>query len=170
MDNVTVNVPTNSGRRGGRDKPKKKSGFGQIMRSKITAVIVGLVLIVSVLVFGGWTFYNSTMGASIDNSKYQAVFLTDGQVYFGNLHTLNGGYMKLTDVYYLQTKNDDPSKLQDGSGKSTSPGVELIKLGSEVHGPDDAMIINKDRILYLENLKSDGKVVTAITQYNNSKK
>ncbi len=38
-------------------------------------------------------------------SEYQAVFLSNGQVYFGKLH--NSGYQyKLTDVYYLQVTED----------------------------------------------------------------
>lgn len=165
MDNVTVNVPAGSGRRGGHDAPKKsKSSLGRAIRNKTTAMVVGLLLLVAILVFGGWSFYNSTMGSSIDSGKYQAVFFSNGQVYFGKLHTLNGGYMKLTDVFYLQTKTADSTKLQD-AGTQSNPGVELIKLGSEIHGPTDEMIISKDQILFFENLKTDGTVTKSITKY-----
>ena len=46
-----------------------------------------------------------------------------------------------------------------------SPDVQLVKLGSEIHGPDDAMIINKDQLLFFENLKKDGKVTDSINKY-----
>jgi len=111
------------------------------------------------------------MGANIDSNKNQAVFLTNGQVYFGKLHTLNGGYMKLTDIYYLQTtaKDTSSSDLQAASGQS-STDVQLIKLGDEIHGPDDEMIISKDQVLFFENLKKDSKVSSSITKYQNQKK
>lgn len=170
MDHVTVNVPVSNGRRSGNDSPKKnKPSLGRALRNKTTAIVVGIILTLAILVFGGWTFYNSTMGSSIDTSKYQAVFFSNGQVYFGKLHTLNGGYMKLTDVFYLQTKTADSTKLQD-AGTQSNPGVELIKLGSEIHGPTDEMIISKDQILFFENLKTDGTVTTSITKFKNDKK
>ena len=39
------------------------------------------------------------------------------------------------------------------------------KLGQEIHGPEDEMIISKDHVLFYENLKSDGKVSQSIEQY-----
>lgn len=168
MDNVPVHVTGATRRRGAQDvSTKRKLRFGALLKNKTTAIVVGLILIVAILVFGGLSFYNSTMGASINTSKYQAVFFTNGQVYFGKLQTLNGGYMKLSDVFYLQTKDTsktDSSKLQDASTQQ-NPGVELIKLGSEIHGPVDEMIISKDQILFFENLKSDGTVSSSIAKY-----
>lgn len=168
MDNTSVHTTDNGGRGGrGAVTSRRRPGLIRTMRAKSVAVATGVVLIIAILIFGALTFYNSTMGASIDTSKYQAVFFTNGQVYFGKLHMLNGGYMKLTDVFYLQTKQVDTSKIQDASTES-DPGVELIKLGSEIHGPTDAMIISKDQILFFENLKPDGKVSDSITKYNQS--
>lgn len=172
MDNVPVQVADVTRRKASHGNPvKRKSGLGRVLWSKATALVVGIILVLALLVFAGLTFYNSTMGSSIDTSKYQAVFFTNGQVYFGKLQTLNGGYMKLTDVFYLQTKDDtstDSSKLQDASTQA-KPGVELVKLGGEIHGPVDAMVISKDQILFFENLKPDGQVSDSITKYNSQK-
>ena len=41
----------------------------------------------------------------------------------------------------------------------------LQKLGSELHGPEDQMVINRDQVQFWENLKDDGQVVKAITTY-----
>ena len=116
--------------------------------------------------------YRSSTAAAIDSSKYQAVFFTNGQVYFGKLHTLNNNYMKLTDIFYLQAK--DPSTNADSknpqeTSTQQSPDVQLVKLGNEVHGPVDEMIISKDQMLFFENLKKDGKVAASIGQYKNPK-
>jgi hypothetical protein len=72
--------------------------------------------------------------------------------------------MRLTDVYYLQTKTADTVNPQPAAS-STSTNLELVKLGSELQGPTDEMIINKDQVTFFENLKSDGKVTQSIEKY-----
>lgn len=46
--------------------------------------------------------------------------------------------------------------------KDQKQELALIKLGDELHGPEDEIKINRDNILYIETLKEDGKVVQAI--------
>jgi hypothetical protein len=48
---------------------------------------------------------------------------------------------------------------------NTDQGLSLVKLGNELHGPKDEMTINKAHIIFVEDLKADGKVVTAIDKY-----
>jgi hypothetical protein len=132
-------------------------------RFKIIGAIVGIILIVAVTAFLIFSFFNSsTTSASIDSSKFQAVFFTNGQVYFGKLQPMNNDYMKLTNIFYLQAKTDttNPQKTTEQSA-----GVELIKLGKEIHGPEDTMIISKNQILFFENLKNDGNVASTIIKY-----
>lgn len=131
-------------------------------------------LVVIVLGVAGW-FAWSNMGSTapgIDGSKYQAVFFDNGQIYFGKLQTLNSGYMKLTDIFYLQSQTSDSKTAtnpQATSGDSSgSNNMQLIKLGDEIHGPEDAMIIPKDQVLYYENLKDTGKVAQSIKKFKNS--
>jgi len=40
----------------------------------------------------------------------------------------------------------------------------VIKLGGEVHGPQDRMQINRQHILFVENLQDESKVVQAINK------
>jgi len=134
---------------------------------KRNGIIGGIVVILLLLGFGGWTLYQSSTGAVINSSEYQAVFFTNGQVYFGKLHTLNASYMTLTDIYYLQAQNSSSSNPQQTSSNSD---VQLVKLGNEVHGPVDQMVINKDQVLFFENLKKDGKVSSSITKYQEGQK
>lgn len=150
----------------GKNKVKKN-------KQKLIAIIVGVALALAVVVLSGWVLYRSSTAATIDSGKYQAVFFTNGQVYFGKLSPVNADYFKLTDVFYIQaqeseaeaTESENPQKTSD-----SSTDIRLIKLGSEVHGPQDEMIISKDQVLFYENLKSDGKVSDSITKYNAQKK
>ncbi len=122
------------------------------------------VLVVAVLIF-------MTIGSGktesdlIKKDKYQAVFLSDasGQVYFGKLKPLNAQYYELTDIFYVRVENAvQPDTTQQGAAQQN---ISLAKLGNELHGPEDAMYISRDKVLFWENLKDDGQVVTAITEF-----
>ena len=163
MDSATGQ---NSSAKGAKNKLK-------LGKRKLAAVIAGLVLALAVILLTGWFFQRSSTAATIDNNKYQAVFFTNGQVYFGKLNQINASYFKLTDVFYIQATEggadtNDSKNPQQSADNSTD--IRLIKLGSEVHGPDDAMIISKDQVLFFENLKKDGKVSDSITKYNTQKR
>lgn len=141
-------------------------------KQKVIALAVGLVLAAAVIALSGWFLYRSSTAATIDSSKYQAVFFTNGQVYFGKLNQVNASYFKLTDVFYIQAQESDSTQNESENPQETSndsTDIRLIKLGSEVHGPDDEMIISKDQILFFENLKKDGRVSDSIIKYNREK-
>lgn len=126
-----------------------------------------ILIIIGVLILGllAWGAYSFTRNANtgIDGGRYQAVFLSNGQTYFGKLSVQNDGYMKLVDIYYLQTQAGEDSA--DPQATTDQSNVQLIKLGDEVHGPEDEMIISKDQILFYENLKTDGNVANSIQQF-----
>ena len=100
--------------------------------------------------------------AVAEAGSYQAVFLNNNQVYFGKLSDENNQFVKLTDIYYLQVNQQIQPK---GQTAPANPGVNLIKLGGELHGPTDMMKINRDQVLLIEDLRADSNVVKAITNY-----
>ena len=140
------------------DKKSKK-------KRKWPLFLIGIVVVVAVLI-GGYFAKQVISPSPINKDKFQAVFLTNGQVYFGRL-TRGHGYYKLSDVYYLQNKTGDDTNASDQLGSNTD--VELIKLGNEVHGPEDVMIIESSQVLFFENLKNDGNVVKTIQQHQNNR-
>ena len=96
-----------------------------------------------------------------DSSKYQAVFMTNGQVYFGKLSSVASKYQTLTDVYYLQVQQP----VQPAQPADTSSQISLTKLGNELHGPTDKMNIASDQVLFWEDMSAESAVVKAIAQY-----
>lgn len=98
----------------------------------------------------------------IDESKYQAVFLTNGQVYFGSVAQINDNFIDLQNIYYLNSQQQPESKDKNAQQQTS---FSLVKLGCELHGPTDQMIINREQVSFWENLKSDGKVAKAIQQF-----
>lgn len=152
---VTPSVTPSRGVR--QESPKKKRSLKKWL----------LVALATVVVVGGllWFFVFRGMGAAgqIEGGNYQAVFLTSGQVYFGKLVVVDGSYMKLSDVFYIQTSS---SSTTVQSTDTNASDMKLIKLGNEIHGPKDAMVISRDQVLFFENLKTDGKVAQTIKDYN----
>jgi hypothetical protein len=136
-------------------------------RSKKHFIIFALAVVLAlVILFMAGMFVKNLMGAEKDikGDKYQALFLTNGQVYFGHIKDIDHSYAKMTDIYYLQVQQSvQPEDKPEG--EEQQPQVSLSKLGDELHGPEDAMHISRDQILFWENLKDDSKVVQAIKEH-----
>lgn len=115
----------------------------------VLAVAVGVISVLFVTNFLKYDRYDKN--DFIDPITYQAVFLTNEQIYFGRLKNIVSDYLILYDVYYA---------------KVTENGVgQLVRLGvGEPHGPRGEMIINQDQVLFWENLNLDSPVVKAIQQ------
>jgi len=130
-----------------------------------------LLTIVILVLIGGYLFKDKLMDSGstgIAEGNYQAVFLTNGQVYFGKLSEVQKSYLKLNSIYYLQVT----PVLQTGTADEVSGNppqqqqqLSLVKLGNELHGPVDEMFINREHVLFIEDLKEDGRVVQAIKDY-----
>ena len=118
--------------------------------------VVGLIAVAL-----GFAFFPINLGGSfpdIPSDKWQAVFLTNDQVYFGKLKEYDEAYLLLTDVYYLRTASD----LRESD--QAAQNLNLIKLGGEVHGPEDEIFIPKSSVLYFENMKETARVVESIEE------
>lgn len=117
-----------------------------------------LVALIGVLVFSK----SSDQSKFVQKKNYQAVFLTNGQVYFGNITDLGHDYIKLQNIYYL-TQNT----TTDSKGNTTTDGnYTLVKLGcQQIHDPFDAMVIERAQVSFWENLQDGGKVVKSIQAF-----
>jgi hypothetical protein len=142
----------------------------RIIRRPITKkrrILTGVVLAFIVLVIaGGWWYKMSNSAAGrINGSEYQAIFTTNNQAYFGKLQRLTDGAYRLTNVYYLQQQSSTSSASPAQKSNSGDQTPQLVKMGSELHGPEDEIIFDSNQVLFWENLKSDGKVAKAIEAY-----
>lgn len=119
-------------------------------------IIIILIIVVALGYF--WFAKGGLPGVTNNSANYQAVFLDNNQVYFGKLKGLDRTYATLVDIFYLQV-------AQPLQPSEPATNVNLIKLGSELHGPADEMQINREHILFVETLRDDSQVVKAIKQY-----
>lgn len=141
--------------------PRKSGATGKIA----AAIIVIVVVLIGLFLVSKYTSWN-ILNVNKENATatgWQAVFLTNGQVYFGKIAKENNDTIILKDIYYLQVAQSP----QPDPGGQTAQGnnLSLVKLGNELHGPKDAMKINMSQVLFTEELKSDSKVVDAIVRY-----
>lgn len=145
---------------------KQQKWFGIIKITSVVLLFSITVLLVALLIYTVTSSNktNNTQASLVDTSKYQAVFLVNQQLpYFGKIAELNKDYMVLKDIYYLQINQS----VQPGQ-ENQPQDITLVKLGCELHGPQDQMVINSDQIFFWENLKdneADSKVSTAIKQF-----
>ncbi len=162
-EEVRVNRPMGTTIRS--DMPSDMGGHrsGSKLPWVVLVVVVLVIVVVAILFRDKWG--GSKAGKSSD---YQAVFLTNGQVYFGKLSDA-GKYLKLSDIFYLQVNQPQiqgsQQTEQQAQQAQAQPQLQLVKLGSELHGPKDEMSINRDQVLFFEDMKEDGKVMQAIKQY-----
>lgn len=106
-----------------------------------------LLMFVAVFVFGQtWDLAIPRIGGA----RYQAVFLSNGQTYFGRYVDRLGTYVKIEDAYYIQ---------QAPAGEPAKPAESrLIRRGSELHQPYPYVLIPKTAILFVEDLQPDSAV------------
>ena len=134
--------------------------LGKKKLSKVAWLI--LICLVAILFAVSLFFRQKFFGLDRSHSVYQAVFLTNGQVYFGTLSNQNQNYVVLKNIYYLQA-----AQSLQGTNQQSQP-FSLVKLGKELHGPTDIMYINHSQILFYEDLKPDSNVVKTIESYRST--
>ena len=129
--------------------------FKRTLRKLFLPIVSILLLVIFLFVFFANRQNRST--------PYIAIFLDNGQVYFGKLRILDAATISLRNVYYIApdtTLPEEQAKTGTASGE-----LSLIKLGNEIHGPKDEMIINRDHVLFWEELQTTSKVVDAILKH-----
>lgn len=144
---------------------KRRLSFGaKTVRAELFIVIVGSALLLAAVSL--YLAFSTNTGAGeskqINSKEYQALFLNNGQVYFGKLSTLNDKYVVITKVFYIENGTQSTTTQQ----QTAANNYTLRKLGTtELHAPEDKMVVNKDQITFWENLKDSSQVVTKINEY-----
>lgn len=142
-----------------------KDKVGKWLRIATTTLLFSLtVLLVASAAYIGFKGTDTQASKYVNKNEYQAVFInisgtgtTGEQVYFGHIQNITSQYIDLTNVFYIQS--------QPASSSTTSATNTLVKLGCELHAPEDQMIVNNSQVLFWENLKPSGQVSTKIAQW-----
>ncbi len=143
------------------ERSSRVGGRWSSIASVSLAVLVAA-LVIALIVMFAWGGNNPSK--YINKNDYQAVFInvngtTGGQVYFGHIKAINNQYVDLTNVFYIQ------NQASGNTSSTSSNNYTLVKLGCELHGPEDQMIINNSQLYFWENLKPTGQVTQKINQW-----
>jgi hypothetical protein len=111
-------------------------------------ILIAIVALAAAFAFT--KYWDFVLTPPIGHAKYQAVFLTNGQTYFGRYLDRLGPYIKLDNAFYIQQQ----AAQQEGQ----QGDLKLVRRGSELHEPDPEMLIPKDAILFIEDLRPDSQV------------
>ena len=132
--------------------PQKKSPKGLKWLFVLSAV--------AMVAAAGWVLWLNSQNAApeIKADAYQAVFFSNGNVYFGNLKDINSDYYKMSGVYYPQTQTTSDTEGEGPQQPADQSSITLLKLGDAIHGPEDEMMISKNQVLFYQNLRADSKV------------
>lgn len=121
---------------------------------KITLLLLGLFMVILLQgcdISGGQKAWSPKL-----STEYHAVFLDNGQVFFGRLSDADSQFLQLTDVFYIRTEANKDSK----DVKNV-----LVKRGSEWHGPD-RMYLNSNHVTLIEPVSASSKVAELIKESN----
>jgi len=144
-----------------KPEPATKGG---VVKWFVTVIVVVIIVLGGLYLVSRYTNFNVLGLSDSTSGEWQAVFLTNGQVYFGTIVKDTNDELVINNIYYLQVTQPLQRSADEADSTNQQNELALVKLGNELHGPTDAMRINKDHILFIENLKNDSKVVQAIEQ------
>ena len=123
----------------------------QVWLKRIACFMTILVLLF--LVFG---CAKSDQKIKID-TEYKAIFLDNGQVFFGRLEEVGPSYIMLKDIFYVQSQ-----VIQQEKDKKEVRNI-LIKRGNEWHGPD-LMYVTTRHIVVIEPVSPTSRVAQLIKE------
>ena len=109
-------------------------------------LLVVIVLLVGVVGFFGWQKFGS-------EAPYYAVFLQTGDLYFGQLSRslIPGSNVTLKNVYILARNQDNQQNP-----------FSLQKFSDAFWGPSENISLSRDKVVWINKLKSDSQVVASI--------
>lgn len=161
--NVQVNRKPVGPAFGGNSRKNSNPRSGRILRY-CTAILLFSVAVLVLAVASSFAFSGDHSQAKyVKKGNLQAVFLNGGQVYFGNITNLSKDYLTVSNVYYLRV--NQAVQPDNKPAATNNNDVSLVKLGCELHGPEDRMVVNQSQVIFWENLKTDGQVAKAVAQF-----
>lgn len=110
-------------------------------------VVLLIIVIVLILLIAGWGIWKLT---SNSNSKFSAVYMTTGDLYFGKLVRFPSFGMK--QVYTLQV-----------NAQNQENPLSVQKFSNVFWGPGDFLKINRDQVIWMTSLNDLGQMSQLLT-------
>lgn len=156
-----------------RKKPVAVKQIQGIEKKIIKRIFIGVfVFMIIVALDQSYKFTSAFRNDIQTKSKWQAVFLSNDQVYFGHLSQYGINYWRLDNAHYIKVTKVPvaPSAAQDPKAKTNSqdqqPQFEnrtsLVKLSDDMHEPENTLYIPKENILFWQDLQNSSSIVQTL--------
>jgi hypothetical protein len=146
-------------RQGMQNRIAKQKKFKKMNLNYLSVLLVVLVGILVALMVIAILFYKSNNeGSYVNTSTYQSVDInvagqSGGQIYFGQIKSMNSSYIIMDNVFYLQPG-------------STSNQFTLNSLTCALYNPQNQIIIKTAQVAFWENLSTKSQIVTDINKWH----
>ena len=118
-------------------------------------LIILLIILVIVLVLGIWLGVKILGRENLESpSKYSAVYLQTGDIYFGELSWFP--WPSLKNVWLIQRSVDQQNQVQLG----------IVPLKNSFWGPTDKIYLNPKQVVFWTNLRKDSQLIKALENPN----
>jgi hypothetical protein len=124
-----------------------------VRRAFTVLVVAGILALAAVGVVQ--LLVRDPFGGKVDPTRWQAVFLSNDRVYFGHLRRGGGQFYELREAFFLQ-------QGAAGEGEQAKPTQQVRPITEELQGPEQRMLIRRETVVLVENLRPDSPVVQAI--------
>lgn len=141
------------------EKKPKKTKTSPMARIPLWArrpYMVAILAFVGGFLLAAFVWWLIPKGQQIDSSQYQAVYLANGQMYFGKLQNTEGTYLYMKSPYMPQSTTDSSSQTTDATTGT------IVRVKNQLWGPEDSIAIRADQVAFWQNLRNDSKVTQAI--------
>ncbi len=122
-------------------------GMRRLLLPLVGRIVLAVALFVATFAYVEWWDF---VPPSFGGARYQAVFLSNGQTYFGHYVDRLGPYAKIENAFYIQQA---PAANEDEATTS-----KIVRRGNEFHQPEPFVLLPKTAILFVEDLRTDSSV------------
>lgn len=141
-------------------KPARKTGsYGRAIFTFAVLIFVLVLILVGLTLWQDGTVRNAMQLINYQDS-YQAVFLTSGQAYFGKITEITNEYVKMEDAFSIKVQ-----QAQTGESATGQSEIKLLSIEDEFYQPQGYMLIEKNAILFIEELKDSSSIIEVMENY-----
>lgn len=141
-----------------------------IEKKIVKRIFLGVfVFMIIVMLDANYKFTSAFRNDIQTQSKWQAVFLTNEQVYFGHLTQYGLNYWRLDNAHYIKMVKvpvvptiSDPKIKQEDQQPQFENRTSLVKIGDDIHQPENTLYIPKEQILFWQDLQNASSIAQTL--------
>lgn len=144
------------------DRPKEIESENSFYKQMAVFLVIALVGVIAYFLF-----FSNKNQAIVDEpyvgTGWYSIKLVDEKIYYGQIDDTKSEPILIRNVYYdydqlRQEETETGVKKETGS-------LRLVKRGKETHGPSGDMEVFREKVLLMEPLREESKVLKAILEY-----